>query len=152
MDGRGIAAALALGAQGVCMGTRFLASQEATISHGYQQDVLNTTDGGLTTMRTNLYDNLRGTTGWPACYNARGILNHSFWDHDKGMDDAENKILYEKALGQGDQGWGKDGRLTAYAGSGVGLVKRVMTARDIVKEVQDEALVALSRARTCIGH
>jgi enoyl-[acyl-carrier protein] reductase II len=39
-DGRGLAAALVLGAVGVNVGTRFLASSEATISDGYKQAIL----------------------------------------------------------------------------------------------------------------
>jgi nitronate monooxygenase/enoyl-[acyl-carrier protein] reductase II len=39
-DGRGLAAALVLGAAGVNVGTRFLASREATISDGYKQAIL----------------------------------------------------------------------------------------------------------------
>ncbi len=39
-DGRGLAAALMLGAVGVNVGTRFLASREATISDGYKQAIV----------------------------------------------------------------------------------------------------------------
>ena len=39
-DGRGLAAALALGAQGVSMGTRFLASSELRIAEGWKQRIL----------------------------------------------------------------------------------------------------------------
>jgi enoyl-[acyl-carrier protein] reductase II len=39
-DGRGLAAALVLGAQGANIGTRFLASQEASISHDWKQAIL----------------------------------------------------------------------------------------------------------------
>jgi enoyl-[acyl-carrier protein] reductase II len=42
-DGRGLAAALVLGAQGVNVGTRFLASAEAPISQGWKQVVLTAT-------------------------------------------------------------------------------------------------------------
>ena len=42
-DGRGLAAALVLGAVGVNIGTRFLASREATISKAYKQAILNAT-------------------------------------------------------------------------------------------------------------
>ena len=49
-DGRGVAAALSLGSVGAVMGTRFLASKEARISQGYQQDILRTTDGGQNTV------------------------------------------------------------------------------------------------------
>ena len=39
-DGRGLAAALALGAQGANVGTRFIASEEAQLSDGYKAAVL----------------------------------------------------------------------------------------------------------------
>ena len=58
VEGRGAAACLALGACGIIMGTRFLASKEATIAKGYQGDVLRTT--GRTTGRTSVYDTRRG--------------------------------------------------------------------------------------------
>jgi nitronate monooxygenase len=104
MDGRGVAAALALGASGVCMGTRFLASPEAAISEGYKNAVVKARDGGVTTARTTVYDRLRGTLGWPEIYNGRGILNQSFWDHESGMAEAENKKLYEESMKIGDEG------------------------------------------------
>lgn len=145
VEGRGTAACLALGAQGVVMGTRFLASKEANITKGYQDDLLRTTDGGSTTARTGIYDTLRGITGWPSRYNGRGILNQSFWDAQKGQSTEENRRLYNEAMQKGDQGWGENGRLTAYAGSGVGLVKEVKSAQDIVEEVRRDAIDVLSK-------
>ncbi|KAH8596945.1 hypothetical protein B0O99DRAFT_619036 [Bisporella sp. PMI_857] len=148
MNGQGAAAALVLGADGVCLGTRFLASPEAAISNGYRQDVVSAKDGGVSTGRTKVYDTLRGTTGWPEIYNGRAVLNHSFWDHENGMTEEENKRRYEEALKLGDDGWGENGRLTAYAGAGVGLVKKVMPARDIVLELQEGVRLALDKTRS----
>lgn len=145
VDGRGFAAALTLGASGISMGTRFLASPEANISKGYRGDILRVQDGGVSTARTSVYDRLRGTEGWPAIYNGRGVLNHSFWDHEKGMDEAENKRLYDGALKKGDAGWGNEGRLTAYAGTGVGLISTIKPAGEIVKEVLDDSKKVLER-------
>ena len=145
VEGRGTAACLALGASGVVMGTRFLASKEANIAKGYQDDVLRTRDGGLSTARTNVYDTLRGITGWPGRYDGRGILNQSFWDAQDGKSTDENKRLYNEALQKGDEGWGEDGRLTAYAGSGVGLVKEVKSAHEIIEEVRGDALEVMSK-------
>ena len=139
-EGRGVAAALTLGADGVCMGTRFLACQEANNTAGYRQALLQAQEGGFNTARTKVYDQLRGTTAWPKKYNARGVLNQSYYDHHAGVSFEENKKLHDEALRQGDAGWGANGRVTTYAGTGVGLIKAVMEAGDIVREVQGEAM------------
>ena len=60
MDGRGVAASVALGASGATLGTRFLASEEANIAKGYQDDVLQSRDAGISTVRSKVYDTLRG--------------------------------------------------------------------------------------------
>ena len=148
VEGRGTAACLALGGHGVVMGTRFLASKEANIAKGYQDDVLRTNDGGRNTVRTSVYDTLRGTD-WPRQYNGRGIINHSYLDAQNGMVMDENKRLYQEALQKGDLGWGQSGRVTAYAGAGVGLVKKVKCAKEIIDEVRQdtsEVLLKLSWA------
>ena len=145
MEARGVAAALALGASGVVMGTRFLASHEANIAKGYQDEVVRASDGGQTTVRTKVYDNLRGTTGWAETHNARGIINRSYTDAVAGLDDDENKKLYDAETRKGDAGWGVEARMTTYAGAGVGLVRSVMGAGDIVKEVREGTRGVLER-------
>ena len=145
VEGRGTAACLALGATEVVMGTRFLASKEANITKGYQDSVLRTRDGVLTTARTGMYDILRGITGWPARYNGRGIINQSFLDSENGVSIEDNKTLHNEALQKGDEGWGENGRLTAYAGSGVGLVKEVVSTQNIIEEVRRDAIETISK-------
>ena len=51
IEGRGLAAAIMLGASGVILGTRYLAAPEANIAQGYRQAVLQATDGGVNTDR-----------------------------------------------------------------------------------------------------
>lgn len=145
MDGRGVAAALALGAQGVVMGTRYLACPEANIAKGYQDAVLNASDGGVNTARGKLYDSLRGTTNWPAHYGGRSVLNESWHDAAKGMSFEENKRRHDEALKLGDEGWGNNARLTTYAGTGIGLVKTVRPAADITREVREDAVRVMKR-------
>lgn len=136
---RGAAAALVLGAAGVVMGTRFLAAPEAVVSKGYRDEVLRASDGGQTTVRTKVWDQCRGTTGWAETHNGRGIINRTYTDALAGMDVEENKKMYEEDLKRGDEGWGEKARLCTYAGSAVGLVKEVKGAGEIVREVREGA-------------
>ena len=135
-DSRGAAAALTLGASGVVMGTRFLASREARINPGYQRHVVSTTDGGQTTVRTQLYNHLRGTMNWPSPFDARGLINASWRDHESGMSFEKNKELHDEAIKTGEDAWGEEGRTATYAGTVVGLVNEVKAAHEIVDEVR----------------
>jgi nitronate monooxygenase len=147
-DARGTSAALLLGAHGIVMGTRFLASHEAVIAKGYQDEVLRASDGGQTTVRTKVWDNARGTTGWAETHNGRGIINKTYTDARDGMADEENKRLYEEDVRKGDEGWGVKARLCTYAGSAVGLVREVKGAAEIVREVRDGARGLVESARS----
>ncbi|KAK8216853.1 hypothetical protein M8818_001816 [Zalaria obscura] len=141
---RSLASALALGASGAAMGTRLLATAEADIARGYQDAVLRASDGGASTVRSRVYDALRGTTGWPAQYGGRGIINASFRDWEKGVPEEENRKAYEESVKLGDKGWeGEAARLTAYAGTGVGLVREVLGAGRVVRGVREEGLRCL---------
>lgn len=145
VDGRGAAAALSLGASGVALGTRFLASEEIIIAKGYQDEVLRVTDGGVSTVATTIYDTVRNIHGWPQAYNGRGVSNRSYLDAVHGMSESENQELYKEAMKQGDSGWGPEGRMTTYAGTGIGLVNKVLPAGEIVKSVQQEAIQVLQK-------
>ena len=139
-DGRGVAAALCLGASGSVMGTRFLASNEARISRGYQNEILRASDGAVTTTRTLIYNHLRGTFGWPAEYSPRTIINKSYIEHQAGSPFEELQRRHDEALKMGDSGWGPEGRLATYAGASVGLIHGLKDAGDIVREVQKDSL------------
>ncbi|RHZ73694.1 hypothetical protein CDV55_107192 [Aspergillus turcosus] len=143
-DGRGAAAALCLGATGVVMGTRFLAATEARISPGYQREIVRASDGAVSTTRTLLYNQLRGTVGWPEQYSPRTIINQSFIEHQTGRPFDELKKLHDQALKAGDAGWGPEGRLATYAGAAIGLIHDVKDAETIVQDVQSEVLQRLS--------
>jgi nitronate monooxygenase len=142
-DGRGAAAALTLGAAGVALGTRFLASEEAQIAKGYQHEILRVGDGGVSTVQSKVYDAARGIYGWPAAYGGRGVANRTYLDALQGMSDEENQAFYKEAVEMGDQGWGPEGRMTTYAGTGVGLISHVLPAGDIVRHMREEAVLVL---------
>jgi nitronate monooxygenase len=71
-DGRGLAAALMLGAEGVLMGTRFYASREAAGPAQAKRRILEV--GGDDTLRSIVFDITRRNV-WPAPFNGRVIRN-----------------------------------------------------------------------------
>ncbi|PLB39490.1 nitronate monooxygenase [Aspergillus candidus] len=135
-DGRGVAAAICLGASGAAMGTRFLAAREARISRGYQDEVVRAADGAVATRRTLLYNHLRGTFGWPQEYSPRTIINRSYVEQQEGKPFEELQVLHDQASKAGDAGWGPQGRLATYAGASVGLIHDVQDAATIVHDAQ----------------
>jgi len=150
-DGRGVAAALGLGAAAIAMGTRFLASTEARLPKGYQDEVLRASDGASSTVRTQLYNHLRGTYGWPAAWSPRGVWNKTWSEHKGGVPFEELQKRHDEAAAKGDAAWGPDGRVATYAGASVGLVKSVEDAESIVKEVRDGAVEIIKGVRTAFA-
>ncbi|HVR48977.1 MAG TPA: nitronate monooxygenase, partial [Pseudorhodoferax sp.] len=103
-DGRGLAAALMLGADGVLMGTRFWATQEALI-HQNAKDLVVQGRGGQT-VRTSVFDIARGRD-WPREYTGRLMVN-GFIRTWHGREEAlkavwsDEKLRVESAYASGD--------------------------------------------------
>ncbi|KAF2480818.1 hypothetical protein BDY17DRAFT_302449 [Neohortaea acidophila] len=145
VDGRSAAAAFALGAQGVVMGTRFLSARETNVHPVYQEALVAASDGGQSTRRSKLFDNLRGPNIWPGAYDGRSILMQSWADHESGVGIEEIRKRHKEALKDDDKGFNADrsGRAVMWAGTGVGLVKKVQPAAEIVEEVRSTAAARL---------
>lgn len=141
VDGRGVAAAVALGAAGVVMGTRFLASKEIRLHPQYQAAVLEAQDGGQSTTRSKVFDQLAGPNIWPSPYDGRSIVMQSYKDHLNGVSLEEIQKLHNNAKQEEDKGFGTggQGRAAIWAGTGVGLVKEVIGAREIVESSRKQA-------------
>jgi nitronate monooxygenase len=140
-DGRGVAAALALGAQGVVMGTRFLAAEETVVRDGYRRRVLETRDGGQNTVRDKVFDETRGDNVWPVEYDGRSVVTETYIDFKAGVGLEEIRKRYAEAENGADRGFGIDGgklRSTIWAGTGVGLVNKVQPAAEIVQEILEK--------------
>lgn len=138
VDGRGVAAALALGARGVVLGTRFLAAEETTIHPRYREALLQATDGGQATIRSKLFDNLRGPNVWPTAYDGRSLVMRSYEEHLAGAEMEAIRTRHNEAVKGEDAGFavGGEGRAAMWAGTGVGMVKKVQPAGEIVDEVR----------------
>ncbi|KAL8421625.1 hypothetical protein RB596_002412 [Gaeumannomyces avenae] len=134
-DGRGVAAALALGADGAVLGTRFLVSNEASTPEWQRKLYLETKDGGLTTNKSDFHDQVRGTIDiWPAFYDGRAIISQSYRDHLAGVPVEEVISRYDAASATGDKS-----RMVSWAGSGIGLVNEALPAGEIVVKVREQA-------------
>ncbi|KIW30704.1 uncharacterized protein PV07_02412 [Cladophialophora immunda] len=136
-DARGAAAALALGASGVVIGTRFLAAKETKVPPGYRELVLAAKDGAQSTIRSKLFDSVAGPNIWPAAYDGRSLVTESYADHVRGIDIKEIREKHNEAVTQEDGGFGKSNRANVWAGTGVGLVNKMQNAADIVEEVRN---------------
>src|SRR5262249_37184806 len=102
-DGRGLAAALALGAAGALIGTRFQATPEALVSPQIHKALLEAR--GEDTERNRVLD-LARSAKWPAKYPAR-TLSNPFLDlwrdrEDELREDTEARQAYREALARDD--------------------------------------------------
>ncbi|KAK5716185.1 hypothetical protein LTR15_010011 [Elasticomyces elasticus] len=149
-EGRGAAAAFALGAQGVVMGTRFLSAPETQLHPIYRKAILAAKDGGQNTVRAKLFDELRGPNIWPLPYDGRSIVTESFTEHADGAAIGEIRRLHAEAGKAEDGGYGLDGkgRTAMWAGTGVGLIKSEQPAAEIVEEVRRQVIEVLERTRS----
>ncbi len=141
-DGRGLAAALALGADGALVGTRLWAASEALVSPRAHQRAIGAT--GDDTFRTQVYDAVR-QLNWPAEYNERALGN-SFLDTWHGNEAQLSTSLpeaiatFEKAVAAEDFD-----AAAILIGEAVGLIHDVRPAADIVKEMVSGATQILNR-------
>jgi len=140
-DGRGLAAALALGAQGVWMGTRFIASTEAHAGDLYRQAVLEAADED--TVRTRSYSGkpMRvRKNAWVDDWEARPADIQSF------PGQAMVSIQAGALGGIGGQIEGLDADKSCFAmGQSAGGIREVLPAGEIVARIMSEAEATIGR-------
>ena len=129
-DGRGVAAAFMLGAQGVQLGTRFLSAFECNIHPTYKEKILKATD--LCTM----------VTGKRLGHPVRSLRTQFARDYQKaeygGMPDEELENLAVGALRLAVQE-GNNEKGCFLSGQCAAMVKKEQSAAEIVKEIMEEA-------------
>ncbi len=142
-DGRGLAAALALGADGALVGTRLWASAEALVTaQAHQRGIV---AGGDETLRTGVYDIVR-QRDWPDKYDARLVRNALI----EAWHGNESELLaclpqtvsrFQRAVAAQDFDV-----ITPLVGEAIGLVRDVRPAADIVQDMARDATRILNRA------
>jgi enoyl-[acyl-carrier protein] reductase II len=142
-DGRGLAAALALGADGVWVGTRFIATPEARAVPGYKDTLLATAEDGTTISRAYSGKTMRVV---------RNTYTTYYEDHAEELEKFPAQLgrsMAEKAfhLGGDESTLEVDPSRECYpAGQGVGAIHELVPAADLVRRFVAEAEEALARA------
>jgi enoyl-[acyl-carrier protein] reductase II len=142
-DGRGLAAALALGADGVWIGTRFIATPEARAVPGYKDALVRTAEDGTVVSRAYSGKTMR-------------VVRNSYtawWeehpDELQRFPEQMGRSVTDGALhlGGGAEDEVDPDKECYPAGQGVGGIGEVRPAGDIVRQIVAEAEVALTRLR-----
>lgn len=142
-DGRGLAASVMLGADGVVVGTRYWASGEALVHPRILADSLHAS--GDDTIRTRVLDIVRGYD-WPQRYSVRARKNEFVekW-HDAEAelrrDLGPQTALWDKANTQGDPSIA-----AAFVGEGLGLIHDASPAEGIAAQIVEQAAALLLKA------
>jgi enoyl-[acyl-carrier protein] reductase II len=147
VDGRGLAAALMMGAEGIQMGTRFLASAECVVHPQYKEEILRATDDQSVSTGLSRNMGMRGL---------RSPFTEKFTQMEiSGVSDAE---LSDFATGASravaEKGLGPDGMNgMVQCGQGLVPIKEIKTAKqiveDTVKEAEELLLNAPKRVKQC---
>lgn len=143
-DGRGLAAALMLGADGVLIGSRFWASAEAIVHRNFQERACES--DGDRTIRTNVVDIARDIP-WPQHFTGRVLRTRFVVDwhgRERELSDPEvqkrEMQRYVSAMQSGDAD-----NTGVWVGEAAGLIDRVQPAGDVVQEIVRHAEHQLNR-------
>ena len=147
-DGRGLAAALMLGAAGAVIGTRFMATPESLISDRAKARMME--EHGGSTLRTRVFDIIRGYD-WPAPYTGRALANR-FTARWHGREEAlaaeleTAKTRYQTAMAEGDFDEG-----LIFCGEALDLVRAVTPAAEVLEALMAETRTALGKGAQLLG-
>jgi nitronate monooxygenase len=130
-----------LGADGVLVGTRFYATQEAVGAAAAKQRIVEAS--GDKTIRSILFDIARRNV-WPAPYTGR-VLRNEFSERWRGREaelmqhQAEEAARYDKARQEGDFD-----TAAVIAGEGVDMIADIPPAAEVVERMAKEAAALLA--------
>ena len=142
-DGRGMAAAFMLGAEGVQMGTRFLVAKECNVHQTYKEKVLKANDSATT------------VNGRKVGHPARALKNpftRAFSEFESSTTATDEEIMafgtgaLRKAVKEGD--WENGSFL---CGQVAGLVDKEQTCQEIIEEITADAERILKNAAARVG-
>lgn len=137
-DGRGLAAALMLGADGALIGSRFWASSEALVNPAFQKRA--SAADGDSTIRTTVVDVAR-KIAWPSPFTAR-VMKTRFVEDWHGR---ETELVIPEVVDREMQRYvsamqsGDPDNTGVWVGEATGLINDVRPAADLLQEIIQEA-------------
>ncbi|MFK7802100.1 MAG: NAD(P)H-dependent flavin oxidoreductase [Anaerolineae bacterium] len=136
MDGRGMVAALALGADGVWLGSAFLATPEARITRGQKQVLINTKETG--TALSNAYSGKRARL-------IPGVYYDEF--NNSGLDvlPMHQQLTFTDRILKAADAQGRIDVNPGVAGQGVGMIKKIRPAAEVLVSIADQAAGILEK-------
>jgi enoyl-[acyl-carrier protein] reductase II len=143
-DGRGIAAALMLGAVGVNLGTRFLASKEAPIDDAWKQAIANarSEDAVKLDVFNDIYP-LPGTAGYGTVLRSLRTPFMEQWSTKREDARRERERLQKEIQERTKAGKRHETLLTA--GQTAGGIKEVLSVAEIIRQLVQETEAALAQ-------
>ncbi|AWT57652.1 NAD(P)H-dependent flavin oxidoreductase [Mycolicibacterium smegmatis] len=147
VDGRSLAAALTLGADGVLVGTRFWASQEAAIARSAQLRAMQAS--GDDTIRQRVYDIVRGKA-WPRHYSGRVLHNDFVRTWHNREDQLAQQLPQVRAEFQAAVHAQDYTTANMIIGEGIGLIQEVQPVADIMHSMVSQAHQLLSRTAALV--
>ena len=145
-DGRGLAAALALGATGVNIGSRFLASTEAPIPVQYKQMIVRAkADDIVSAEFVNCIDPIPGAVGYGTALRSVRTPFIDRWQ-DRATEARDHADTLRAQLSEAMRE-GRRYELLAGAGQSSGLIHDIAPAADIMRRLVEEAHAALRNAQ-----
>jgi enoyl-[acyl-carrier protein] reductase II len=146
-DGRGLAAAIALGADGVWVGTRFIATPEARAAPGYKDALIRTAEDGTVISRAFTGKTLRAVRNTWTDWHEQHPEDLLPFPHQLGK--AVNAGALH--LGADESTPGIDPDRECYpAGQGTGAIHDLVPAGDLVRQFVTEAEAALARSHAAV--
>lgn len=148
-DGRHLAAALALGGDGIWVGTRFIATPEARSVRGYKEAILRAAEDDTVVTRSFTGKTLRAI---------RNRWTQYFEEHPEELQPFPGQVvraIQEGAmhLGGDEDTEGVDPDKECYpAGQGIGAIHELVPAAELVRRFVDEAEAALARLARLSGN
>ena len=130
VDSRGFLAAMALGAEGVQMGSRFVATHECISHQSYKEAIVAAIDSGTVIV---------GGDRWPTRVLRNGmalrLLETGLQGKDNDLGDWEQELGMAKARAAMMDGDLEEG--IGYTGAGAGLISEILSVQEVVKEIVD---------------